>query len=649
MPDLIAQGKRPQDRWRRSLSAQGGSAILGRTSQPLAVSWDERVSRQHARVAWDGQQLEVSKLPEARNAIFFQGKPSDHFYCGLGEHFVIGQTTFTLLDQQLSFTQAEQPAIAEQTFSARMLRQNKFKDADRRIETLGKLPELIAGATSDEELCNRIVNLLLEGVAQANFVAILKLKTGKVAQESAGKALAEGRAKAARQDVSEQLVDRPTLLDLDASHLSSTKQRAAGPVPSAVDFPEGLEVLHWDSRAQYGSTFSPSVGLVRAAVSSGESVLHIWNRSTSEVPNFTQSENVDWAFGTPVTSDACPGWVIYVAGDFPGSSLFSGQGHGAEALQDDLKFTELTATTLGALRQVRILQRRQDSLRPFFAPVVLEAMVGRDPDKVLQPRETEVSVLFCDLRGFSKQSEQSSDRLLELLQRVSRALGVMTHHILAGGGVVGDFHGDAAMGFWGWPIHDPRTIEKTCLTALEITREFAKTGAEGDHPLANFRAGLGIASGTAVAGSIGTSDQVKVTVFGPVVNLASRLEGMTKQLQASVLIDETTAAWLRKHANPELIRVRRVARVLPYGMTTPLTVSELLPPEGPNCILTNQQVQYYEQALEHFNEGDWNSAFRLLHLVPAEDQVKDFLTFTIAQNRRVAPPNWNGVIELPSK
>ena len=63
-----------------------------------------------------------------------------------------------------------------------------------------------------------------------------------------------------------------------------------------------------------------------------------------------------------------------------------------------------------------------------------------------------MTVLFCDLRGFSRESERSADDLFGLLERVSRALGVMTHHILEEGGVIGDFHGDAAMGFWGWPI-----------------------------------------------------------------------------------------------------------------------------------------------------------------------------------------------------
>ena len=100
----------------------------------------------------------------------------------------------------------------------------------------------------------------------------------------------------------------------------------------------------------------------------------------------------------------------------------------------------------------------------------------------------------------------------------------MTHHILANSGVVGDFHGDAAMGFWGWPISMGNSIQQVCQAALAIQSEFALASAQPDHPLADFRAGLGIASGSAVAGRIGTTDQVKVTVFGPVVNLASRLE-----------------------------------------------------------------------------------------------------------------------------
>jgi adenylate cyclase len=565
----------------------GTTVILGRGNQPWSVTWDDRISRRHAQLLWDGNALTVTRLTGSRNAIFYQGRQSEKFKCTVGEHFVIGQTTFTLLDQQVHFSIDQSSELAEHTFSPQALRQKKYRDVGRRIEGLSRLPEIITGSSDEKELCVRVVNLLLEGIPYATFIAVVKLM-------------------------------------------------------------DSLDVLHWDCRGLTEKDFMPSAGLVRTALQRGESVLHLWSRATKESNSFTQTENIDWAFCTPLLSDACPGWAIYVAGNLPSTFSPAEEQQAAELLQDDLKFTELTATTLGALRHVRILQRRQDSLRHFFAPVVLDALAGHDPEQSLSPRETDVSVLFCDLRGFSKRSETAVG-LMELLQRVSDALGVMTHHILAGGGVVGDFHGDAAMGFWGWPIADEKTVEKTCLAALRISQQFCTAAADPSHPLAGFRAGIGIASGPAVAGRIGTIDQVKVTVFGPVVNLASRLEGMTKQLQASILIDEMTAHWIRQNVDPDTLRVRRVARVLPYGMETPLMISQLLPPEGPECILSNSHIESYELALESFSAGDWQSAFRLLHQVPAEDQVKDFITFLIAQHHRIAPPHWDGVVRLPSK
>jgi adenylate cyclase len=123
---------------------------------------------------------------------------------------------------------------------------------------------------------------------------------------------------------------------------------------------------------------------------------------------------------------------------------------------------------------------------------------------------------------------------------------------------------------------------------------------------------------------------------------------MTKQLQAPILIDETTAKMLASCC-PDSFRIRKVARVIPYGVTTPLTVSELLPPEGEGVLLSNEHIRAYEQALECLQAGDWDAAFRLLHHVPAEDRVKDFLTVFIAQHGRTPPADWQGIIPLPNK
>jgi adenylate cyclase len=635
MPDLIAQGPRPQDRWRRALPTEPSNApvVVGRTSLGWSVAWDDRVSRRHAELSWNGSRLAVSRLLEARNPIFYQGVRRDQFEAAIGEHFVIGQTTFSLVDQRVRVlgSSEELPAVTEQTFAASKLRQSRFRDADERIDVLSRLPEIIQASNRDEELFRHVVNLLLQGIARAGFVAIVADE-----QVASGEAVGE--------TASPSIAPSPPAPD------QGTVEKA---VRSSSVSDDSIRVLHWDSRSLTGDQFTPSAGLIRQAVRSGESVLHVWSRTLAEpASSYTQSENVDWAFCTPLVSEISPGWAIYVAGDFgvlAGPAIRDATLTLTGDLQDDLKFTELAGTTLISLRQNRLLQRRQDSLRPFFAPVVRQALAHRDPDEVLAPREAQVSVLFCDLRGFAKQSEESADRLLELLRRVSDALGVMTHHILASDGVVGDFHGDAAMGFWGWPFASPETVPKAALAALAIRAEFEAAAALPDHPLAGFRAGLGIASGRAVAGRIGTVDQVKVTVFGPVVNLASRLESLTKPLQAPILIDEATADYLRLHVEPSIARVRRVARLLPVGFKTPLMVSELLPPAGPESLLSDEHISAYEQALTAFQQRQWSEAFRLLHRVPAEDRVKDFLTVLIAQHGRTPPADWPGYIAMLDK
>jgi adenylate cyclase len=184
-------------------------------------------------------------------------------------------------------------------------------------------------------------------------------------------------------------------------------------------------------------------------------------------------------------------------------------------------------------------------------------------------------------------------------------------------------------------------VLRTCRAALAVRAEFEAT--------TGFHAGIGVATGKAVAGKIGTVDQVKVTVFGPVVNLASRLEGMTKILRAPILLDATTARIVRRQVPREVARVRRLAIVRPYGLDTPLEVSELLPPVSQYPELTDQHLEYYERAVDAFLNRSWPAAFELLHRIPAEDQVKDFLVVYIAQHNRQPPADWDGVIQLASK
>lgn len=594
MPDLIAQGSEPQHRWRRKV-VSGAPQVIGRGAGPWSTPWDERISRRHVEVEWRDGLLHVTVLPEARNPVFHRGRKSGDFELKPGDHFVIGGTTFTLADERVNVSLDVPMPSNERTFNLEDLRHKPYRQADQRIEVLSRLPDIISGSATDSEMFVRLVNLLLSGVPRAMAAAI-------VAVEESG----------------------------------------------------GVTVLHWDRRILAGTEFRPSERLIRQAITSGESTAHVWSGSGPRVEqDVTMSEGVDWAYCTPVMGSACQGWALYVTGSFAGENPLE-SGNDPEVLRDDVKFTELTAATLAGLRESRLLARRQAGLGQFFSPIVLDALAGQDPNIALAPREADVSVLFCDLRGFSRHSERHADNLTELLERVSRALGVMTQHILAEGGVIGDFHGDSAMGFWGWPLPQPDAAARACRAALAIRKDFADAAAvpsasATQNALADFRVGIGIASGRAVAGKIGTIDQVKVTVFGPVVNLASRLEAMTKQIHAPILLDEATAAAARQQLPQDSARLRRIAKVKPAGLDIPALVSELVPPAAQYPQLNDENLAAYEEAVDAFLAGDWSLALKLLHRVPPDDLVKDFLTVFIAQHNRTPPPGWDGAIPLGSK
>jgi len=597
MADLIAQGPQPEQRWRRKLQP-GVRHTIGRQGGEWSTPWDDRVSRRHVDIVYHEGMLQVEVLDSARNPVFFHGDKCDRCTLRPGDHFVIGQTTFSLVDQHVNVSLNLPQPTGERTFTTEELRRHSFREPDKRIDALSRLPDIISGSNSDQELFVRLVNLLLSGVAQATAAAVV----------------------------------------------------AVGPTaPSAA-----VNVLHWDRRILASKEFRPSERLIRQAIAAGSSTAHVWsgNQARGE-GDYTLSEGVDWAVCTPVPGEACAGWALYATGSF-GSDFQSEMPPDAERLRDDVKFIELTAETLGGLRQSRLLATRQASLRHFFSPIVLDAIGTQDPEQALQPREADVTVLFCDLRGFTRESERLAGDLFGLLQRVSQALGIMTRHILDQGGVIGDFHGDAAMGFWGWPLAQPDAVQRACCAALEIRQAFAGLVSRDRNDDAagqgsDFRVGIGIASGRAVAGKIGTIDQVKVTVFGPVVNLASRLETMTRQLQASILIDPATAAVIGASVSPKICRVRRLARVQAVGLVAPIDVHELLPPVRTCPQLSDEHLASYGAALAAFEARDWSTALKHLHAVPPDDVAKDFLTLFIAQHGRTPPPNWDGVIPLEAK
>ena len=603
MLELTARGLSPDHRWRRQIPPIE-PFLLGRATSAFKVPWDNKVSRSHVRLRVVDGRLLVQRLAEAANPVFFNGNQEESFALNPGEHFVIGNTTFTLAKDAAHATLDAPNPIRQKTFSHEFLQQVHYRDADHRIDVLSRLPEVISSANNEQELLGRLVNTLLAGISLASAIAIVR---NAPPQTNANGVTRKGEA--------------------------TNETEPSNPV---------TQIIHWDRRGSAAGDFQPSEKLIRQALESSETVLHIWHPTKTEKPEFTFDFENDWAFVCPINSVATPGWGIYVTGtNSSGSNPAMGSGSDENDLQGDVKFCELVGSTLKNLLLVRQLERRQASLRSFFSPIVLDALQGRDPEEVLAPQECQVSVLFCDLRGFAKTSESMADELLKLLNRVSRSLDIMTAEILQHGGVIGDFQGDSAMGFWGWPLTQNDTATRAIKTALNIKAEF--DARRTDPP--DFEIGIGVATGMAVAGQIGTRDQVKVTVFGPVVNLASRLEGMTRLLDASILVDKATANQISEQQSDANFIARRRGRFQPFGMTSAIDLVELLAPSDSNL----DKVAAFEESLDRFQAGNWKQATQLLEQLDEDDSAAKFLHKYIQNNGMTCPVDWNGVIEMKSK
>ncbi|MFK7777951.1 MAG: adenylate/guanylate cyclase domain-containing protein [Gimesia sp.] len=594
MLELMIYGSSPQNSSRICLEI-GQELVLGRSPQAeISVPWDDRISRKHAVVVVQQKQLSISKNASAENHIFLSGSEQDDFVLKPGNSFVIGSTTFQLLDSSSSVSSPSESPLEEVTFKPNELLKVRYRDADQRIDVLAHLPDLIMDARNEADLFHRLVTMLLSGVKHADAVAVVRLND-------------EGR----------------------------------------------VEVPFWERRRQTQGEFRPSGRLVLEAIkNSRRTVLHVW-AAKDDLQNhddYTAVAEFDWAFCTPIEDGDSHKWGLYIAGELNHPYQVNvPQGVSGIDLQADVKFTELVASIVKSVRRLNQLERRQAGLRQFFAPPILAAIGDDLNTEILEPRECDVTVLFCDLRGFSQFAEDSSEDLIGLLDRVSQALGIMTLHILDFGGVTGDFQGDSALGFWGWPFCSDLAPLDACRAALAIRAAFEQIHQQADHPLSDFHMGIGIAHGRAVAGKIGTRDQVKVTVFGPVVNLASRLEGLTKQLRVPVLMDEATSQIIRSKLDPNEGRVRKLAQILPYGMERPVIVSELLPPASQSETLTDEQVECYETAVDCFIQGQWEESFRLLHGIPPFDRAQDFLALQITRTNRIPPVDWDGTIKFESK
>ena len=210
----------------------------------------------------------------------------------------------------------------------------------------------------------------------------------------------------------------------------------------------------------------------------------------------------------------------------------------------------------------------------------------------------ELTVMFIDVAGFTGLSERMGDRVVPLL---SRYLDAVSEVIVANGGTIDKFIGDAVMAFWGAPTVQQDHAVRCCRAALACSNAIEAAGANDDdgHPL---QIRIGINSGGMLVGNIGSELRLNYTVIGDTVNVASRLEGASKQYGTQILIGAETARLIR-----DLFVIREIDNIAVYGRTGGLSVYELI---GLAEVADENRdwIASYEEGLSRYRKRDFRGA-----------------------------------------
>lgn len=283
-----------------------------------------------------------------------------------------------------------------------------------------------------------------------------------------------------------------------------------------------------------------------------------------------------------------------------------------------------------------------------YVPTELVDEMSKHPEQMvsMEGESREMSILFSDVRGFTTISEGMEPKELALLMNefltpLSRVIS--THH-----GKVDKYMGDCIMAFWGAPMPDERHAYHAVASGLEMQRallalqpHFREKGWPAIH------IGVGINTGRVSVGNMGSEVRVAYTVMGDAVNLASRLEGITKEYGAGVLVGETT-----REAAPEFI-YRELDLVRVKGKDKPVAIFEPLGLAGEVSQSLLDEVKLFQQAVRLYRKQEWDKAelqlYNLLKLSPGA-KLYEVYAERVAYYRNNPPgEGWDGVFVFKTK
>lgn len=313
---------------------------------------------------------------------------------------------------------------------------------------------------------------------------------------------------------------------------------------------------------------------------------------------------------------------------------------------------DLTAAFNRMIEQLRLKERIRETFGKYIDPRVVAGLIDKPELAVADGERREMTVLFCDMKGFTQTSQQMTPQ--GLVRVMNRYLSIMSEPIHDRHGIIDKYIGDAIMAYWGPPFTDSADHARFgCQAALDMIDRVAVLRDELPELLGirnipvQFDMRIGIATGEVIVGSIGSQFMMSYTVMGDTVNLASRLEGLNKLYNTHLLVSEATVA------AADDVEVREIDRVMVFGQTTPQGIFEIMARKGELSPAQSSLRTRYAEGLDAYRKQHWDEAAQkfaaALEAAPSDgpsaallERVKRFA---------IEPPadDWSGIWQIDAK
>lgn len=314
---------------------------------------------------------------------------------------------------------------------------------------------------------------------------------------------------------------------------------------------------------------------------------------------------------------------------------------------------DLTSAFNRMAEQMRLKERLRETFGKFVDPRIVDSMIsGAAGGPQAAQRET-VTIFFSDIVGFTTISEQLTPAaVLKLLENY---LSVVTQPIHQSNGILDKFTGDGVMAFWTPAFSETGNhAASACLAALRQQEAMAELnrllpeilGLRRGAPALRIR--MGMATGEAVVGTIGSATSKAFTVIGDPVNLASRLEGANKLYGTGIIVSEDTA-----RLAGEAVECRELDRVAVVGRSEPVGIFEVMAPKGALPQTARELRTEFAAGLAAYRGRNWTAAAqafrRCIEIVPGDGPSKLFVDRLRRLEASPPPDDWTGTWQLTEK